>query len=64
MGGTAISGGHGSAVRTLGGAVLISVISDVLLLRGYSTGVQILVKGVLVLAVVVLVHVRATRGRR
>ncbi|MGN9783093.1 ABC transporter permease [Nonomuraea sp. ZG12] len=64
VGGTAISGGHGSAVRTLGGAVLIAVISDVLLLRGYSTGVQILVKGVLVLAVVIIVHVRATRGRR
>ncbi len=44
--------------------MLIAVISDVLLLRGYSTGVQILVKGVLVLAVVVPVHVRATRGRR
>lgn len=64
VGGTAISGGHGSAVRTLGGAVLIAVISDLLLLRGYSTGVQILVKGVLVLTVVIIVHVRATRGRR
>jgi ribose/xylose/arabinose/galactoside ABC-type transport system permease subunit len=64
VGGTAITGGHGSALRTLGGAVLISVISDVLLLRGFSTGVQILVKGILVLAVVVTVHVRTTRGRR
>ena len=64
VGGTAITGGKGSALRTLGGAVLISIIADVLLIRGYSTGVQILVKGVLVLAVVVLVHVRATRGSR
>jgi ribose/xylose/arabinose/galactoside ABC-type transport system permease subunit len=64
VGGTAITGGRGSAVQTLGGAVLIAVISDVLLLRGYSTGVQILVKGILVLAVVVAVHVRTTRGRR
>ncbi|MEU8363224.1 ABC transporter permease [Nonomuraea sp. NPDC048882] len=64
VGGTAISGGHGSAVRTLGGAVLISVISDILLLRGYSTGVQILVKGLLVLTVVLVVHVRSGRGRR
>lgn len=63
-GGTAIAGGRGSALRALGGAVLISVISDVLLLRGFSTGPQILVKGVLVLAVVVTVHLRATRGRR
>jgi ribose/xylose/arabinose/galactoside ABC-type transport system permease subunit len=64
VGGTAITGGRGSALRTLGGAVLISVISDVLLLRGFSTGIQILVKGILVLAVVVTVHLRTTRGRR
>jgi ribose/xylose/arabinose/galactoside ABC-type transport system permease subunit len=64
IGGTAITGGRGSALQTLGGAVLIAVISDVLLLRGFSTGVQILVKGILVLAVVVAVHLRATRGRR
>ena len=63
-GGTAIAGGSGSALRTLGGAVLISVISDVLLLRGFSTGAQLLVKGVLVLAVVVTVHLRSARGRR
>lgn len=64
VGGTLITGGRGSALQTLGGAVLIAVISDVLLLRGYTTGVQILVKGVLVLAVVVLVHLRTTRGAR
>ncbi|MFD1045842.1 ABC transporter permease, partial [Kibdelosporangium lantanae] len=64
VGGTAIAGGHGSAMRTLGGALLISTISDVLLLRGFSTGVQILVKGVLVLVVVITVHVRTTRNRR
>jgi ribose/xylose/arabinose/galactoside ABC-type transport system permease subunit len=64
VGGTAIQGGKGSAARTLVGAVLISVISDVLLLRGFSTGLQILVKGLLVLIVVVAVHLRANRGRR
>jgi ribose/xylose/arabinose/galactoside ABC-type transport system permease subunit len=61
-GGTAISGGRGSALRTLAGAVLIAAVSDILLLRGYSTGVQIMVKGLIVLAVVVLVHLR-TAGR-
>ncbi|MBO3749913.1 ABC transporter permease [Streptosporangiaceae bacterium NEAU-GS5] len=64
VGGTAIAGGRGSAVRTLGGALLIAAISDVLLLRGYSTGAQILVKGLLVLVVVIAVHVRTTRGQR
>lgn len=63
-GGTAIAGGKGSALRTLGGAVLISAISDLLLLRGFSTGIQLLVKGILVLFVVIAVHLRSTRGRR
>jgi ribose/xylose/arabinose/galactoside ABC-type transport system permease subunit len=63
-GGTAIGGGRGSAVRTLGGALLISAISDLLLLRGFSTGIQLLVKGLLVAFVVIAVHVRSTRGRR
>lgn len=62
-GGTAIGGGKGSALQTLGGAVLISAISDLLLLRGFSTGIQLLVKGLLVLFVVIAVHVRSTRGR-
>jgi ribose/xylose/arabinose/galactoside ABC-type transport system permease subunit len=61
-GGTPISGGQGSALRTLAGALLIAAVSDILLLRGYSTGVQVMVKGLIVLGVVVLVHLR-TRGR-
>lgn len=63
-GGTAIGGGRGSALQTLGGAVLISAISDLLLLRGFSTGIQLLVKGILVLFVVIAVHVRSPRGQR
>jgi len=61
-GGTPISGGRGSALRTLAGALLIAAVSDILLLRGYSTGVQIMVKGLIVLFVVIIVHVR-TQGR-
>lgn len=61
-GGTPITGGRGSALRTLAGAVLISAVSDILLLRGYSTGVQVMVKGLIVLLVVVIVHLR-TKGR-
>jgi ribose/xylose/arabinose/galactoside ABC-type transport system permease subunit len=58
-GGTPISGGRGSALHTLAGALLIAAVSDILLLRGYSTGVQVLVKGLIVLAIVVLVYLRA-----
>jgi ribose/xylose/arabinose/galactoside ABC-type transport system permease subunit len=58
VGGTSISGGHGSALRTLGGALAIATISDLLLLRGYGTGAQLLLKGVLVVAVVVVTQAR------
>jgi ribose/xylose/arabinose/galactoside ABC-type transport system permease subunit len=62
VGGTSIGGGHGSALRTLGGALAIATISDILLLRGYGTGAQLLLKGVLVAVVVVVTQARM-RGR-
>jgi ribose/xylose/arabinose/galactoside ABC-type transport system permease subunit len=64
VGGTAITGGHGSILRTLGGALAIAAISDALLLRGLGTGPQILFKGVLVVAVVVITQVRLGGRRR
>jgi ribose transport system permease protein len=64
VGGAAIAGGRGSIWRTLLGAMVIATITDLLLLRGYSTGIQIMVKGLLVLMVVVLVHVRRGEHRR
>lgn len=62
VGGTSIVGGHGSAGRTLGGALAIATISDVLLLRGFGTGAQLLLKGVLVVAVVVITQARLRGG--
>jgi ribose/xylose/arabinose/galactoside ABC-type transport system permease subunit len=58
VGGTAITGGRGSILRTLGGALAIATISDLLLLRGLATGAQILFKGVLVVAAVIFTQVR------
>ena len=63
-GGNAISGGRGSAHRTVGGTLAIAIIADVLLLRGFSTGAQLLVKGLLVLGFVIAVHVQSNRGSR
>jgi ribose/xylose/arabinose/galactoside ABC-type transport system permease subunit len=63
VGGNAISGGRGSAVQAVLGALVIATIGDMLLLRDYSTGVQILVRGVIVVGVVLLVHIN-TRGSR
>jgi ribose/xylose/arabinose/galactoside ABC-type transport system permease subunit len=62
VGGTAVTGGRGSAGRTLFGAIVIATISSLLLLRGYSTGIQIFVKGLIVVVVVVLVQL-GSRGR-
>ena len=54
VGGTAIQGGEGSAIRTLFGTVIISVIEGLLLLWGFSTQVQYLIVGVIVLGVIML----------
>ena len=64
VGGTAVTGGRGSASRTLFGAVVIATISSLLLLHGYSTGVQILVKGMIVLVVVAIVQLGGGERRR
>ena len=58
VGGTAIAGGVGSVFRTFIGAVLIAIISNLLLLRGYEQGVRIAATGLLVTLVVIVVHYR------
>jgi ribose/xylose/arabinose/galactoside ABC-type transport system permease subunit len=54
VGGTAIQGGEGSALRTLFGTVIISVIQGLLLLWGFSTQMQYLIVGIIVLIVIML----------
>jgi len=54
VGGTAISGGEGSAIRSLAGAFIIAVCQVLLLLHGFSTQIQYLVIGVIVLFVIML----------
>lgn len=63
VGGNAIAGGFGSALRTFLGAVVIAAVADLTLIRGYDVGVQGAVEGVLVVVVVVLGHLKKTRGR-
>jgi ribose/xylose/arabinose/galactoside ABC-type transport system permease subunit len=64
VGGSVVTGGRGSFIRTLLGALVIAAISDMLLLRGYSEGVQIMVKGIVVIVVVVFVQVTAQKDRQ
>lgn len=63
VGGTAVTGGKGSVGRTVIGALIIATITDMLLLQGASTGMQILVKGLIVIVVVVLLHLARREGR-
>jgi ribose/xylose/arabinose/galactoside ABC-type transport system permease subunit len=58
VGGTAISGGSGSVVRTLGGMVVIAVIASILLLRGFETQYQYLLNGIIILIAIL------AQGRR
>jgi ribose/xylose/arabinose/galactoside ABC-type transport system permease subunit len=59
VGGTAIGGGQGSAVRTLAGAMVIAAVQVMLLLKGLRQEWQYLVAGIIVLAVIIL----QSRGR-
>ena len=63
VGGSAVTGGWGSVGRTVIGALIIATVTDMLLLVGASTGMQILVKGLIVTVVVVLLHL-SRRERR
>lgn len=54
--GTLITGGRGSAIGAAIGAIGIAVISSVVVLRGYSSGVQVLVEGIVVLVIVITAH--------
>ncbi|KAA1400255.1 ABC transporter permease [Aeromicrobium ginsengisoli] len=64
VGGASVAGGRGSALRTLAGALAVATVSDLLLLRGFDSGAQICVKGLVVLLAVVIVHLRSGEGRR
>jgi ribose/xylose/arabinose/galactoside ABC-type transport system permease subunit len=54
VGGTAISGGEGSALRSVVGAFIIAVCQVLLLLHGFSTQIQYLAIGIIVLLVIML----------
>ena len=63
VGGTAVFGGKGSVQRTVLGAIAIAAITHLALVRGYTTGVQILLTGVLVLVAVLLVQLTSRESK-
>jgi ribose transport system permease protein len=62
VGGTAIQGGQGSPLRSAAGAVLISVISNMMVLNDFSTGGRLAVQGGVVAVIVVLLELLRRRG--
>ncbi|RQW63680.1 ABC transporter permease [Vibrio viridaestus] len=54
VGGIAINGGHGKIIDAVFGALFLSVVGNVLLLKGYSLDVQLMVKGAVVIISVIL----------
>lgn len=62
VGGVAIAGGEGSPLRSAGGALLIAVISNVMVLRDFSTGGRLAVQGGVVVIVVVLLELLRRRA--
>jgi len=64
IGGTSFQGGRGNPARSAGGAILIVIVSNVMLLHNLSTGWQYTGEGALVLVMVVLLHVLSRRSER
>jgi ribose/xylose/arabinose/galactoside ABC-type transport system permease subunit len=58
IGGAAIGGGRGTVLRSMLGVVVIAVVTDLVLLRGFSTGAQIALKGMVMVAFALAVHLR------
>jgi ribose transport system permease protein len=63
VGGAAIQGGEGSALRTALGAIFIAALQNLLVLRGYSFGVRVLFVGSAILISVSLFTVIRNRRR-
>lgn len=64
VGGTAVTGGEGSAVRSAAGAIIIVILQNVMLLQGWSSGARVFGEGLLVIAVVAVLHLARKAAAR
>jgi ribose transport system permease protein len=60
VGGTSLAGGRGSVVGTIAGALLLGVLNNVLALNNINTDVQLLIKGLVIVAAAGLQRLRPT----
>lgn len=63
IGGAAIGGGRGNVMRSMLGVIVIAVVTDLVLLQGYSVGAQIAVKGLVMTAFALAIHLRQTASQ-
>ena len=54
LGGTALSGGRGSVIRSIGGVIVLSIVSNALNLLEVSAFVQMFIKGVIVVIAILV----------
>jgi ribose transport system permease protein len=64
VGGAALQGGEGSALRSALGAIFIALLGNFMLLRQTTFGIRILVTGLIVIVATSAFHLLRTRGRR
>jgi ribose transport system permease protein len=64
LGGTALQGGEGSALRSALGAIFIALLANFLLLRDTTFGIRTLITGLIVVVATSAFHLLRTRGRR
>jgi ribose transport system permease protein len=62
LGGTAISGGFGNVLGTLGGALIMATLNSGMSLLGAQYPVQILVKGIVIIVAVLIDNILKARG--
>jgi ribose transport system permease protein len=62
LGGTAISGGQGNVLGTLGGALIMAILSSGMSLLGAQYPVQILVKGIVIIFAMLIDQTLKARG--
>jgi ribose transport system permease protein len=58
IGGTSLMGGKGTVIGSIGGALILQILDNIMGLNNVNTNIQLVVKGLLVIAAVALQQLR------
>jgi ribose transport system permease protein len=61
IGGTSLMGGRGTVAGTLAGALLLGILNNILALNNVDANVQLLIKGLVIVAAAALLSLRSTK---